>query len=399
MSPVILAVVLVVIAIAFALGVAFGRARRLRRRPDALARREPRVARVAFDPIAPFGAGSRSLSECPQEWRAQMAAVGERLRGAGVRAVVFVHGTFAGNDPVAAARLLGRVLGARVERALHAASKAVIDASVGETANWTPEYVDLFEQAIGGGLPCVRFAWSSENHHAARVVGAVRLARFIASTVARVGSGERVLLVGHSHGGQLFAIVSHLLAGGETAATLLDAARGCGEDTRDLDASLAALRCARLDVATFGTPPRYTWADVGNVRAIHVVNHRGPLSRAGLGGLLRTRDGDYVALLGGPGSDWPALDPAHRRANARLDALLDRGSGLRTWLAGIRRAPPSPGHGDTLLVDYRDASARAPNWRRTWFGHAAYTRGDAMLFNARLIAEQLYPERRALRSA
>jgi hypothetical protein len=274
---------------------------------------------------------------------------------------------------------------------------------VGDMANFSPEYVRLFEQGLGGGLPCLRFAWSSENHHAGRVVGAIRLLRFVAATAGRAASGDRVLLVGHSHAGQLFAIGTHLLAGTDDARAFLEAARECGEPMGDLDAALAKLRGLHLDVATFGTPHRYAWAGVANVRAVHVVNHRGPLRRAGLSGLLTTRDGDYVAMMGGPGSDLPAVDPVHRRVNARLDAVLDRGSSVRTWLAAVRRAPLSPAHGDTLLVDYRDAGERSANWLRTWFGHAAYTRLDAMLFNAWLVAEQLYseelPEPAALRVA
>jgi hypothetical protein len=47
--------------------------------------------------------------------------------------------------------------------------------------------------------------------------------------------------------------------------------------------------------------------------------------------------------------------------------------------------------GRTVLVDYRDGAALIPNFLATGLGHAAYTRREAMLFHARLVARELYP--------
>ncbi|MFK5688015.1 hypothetical protein ACI3GN_15920, partial [Lactiplantibacillus plantarum] len=76
----------------------------------------------------------------------------ERFVRADVRAVVFVHGTFAGDDPIALARLARSAVGADVERALRRLFKARLDRVLGDAANYPPEYVRLFEAAIGGAI-------------------------------------------------------------------------------------------------------------------------------------------------------------------------------------------------------------------------------------------------------
>jgi hypothetical protein len=60
-------------------------------------RAAPEPVRVRFE---------KDVSEDSPEWRAGMAEVGERLRAAGVKLVVFAHGSFVGDDPLAVARAL-----------------------------------------------------------------------------------------------------------------------------------------------------------------------------------------------------------------------------------------------------------------------------------------------------
>ncbi len=205
-------------------------------------------------------------------------------------------------------------------------------------------------------------------------------------------SGDRVLLLGHSHAGQLFAILSQLLGRARGYEELVAAARARGEDIGALEDHLTLLRRCAIDVVTFGTPPRYGWARGAGFRLLHVVNHRGASARgASLLGVFHTKGGDYVHQLGGHGSDFPAPKARDRAANARLDPILGEGTNARAWLrqlAGGLRVPPE---GQTVLVDYGDAAKVVPNFLSTGLGHAAYTRRDAMLFHARLVASELYP--------
>jgi hypothetical protein len=340
--------------------------------------------RVAFTRLAVEGT---------PEWRAAMLGLGERMRSAGTRLVVFAHGSFVGNDPLALARTLEgavRVFPNLAQR-LRWFTRAQVSRLLGDLSNFPRDYVDTLAAATG--LEAVDFTWSGENHHAARVQEAARLARVLALRgVGALGPGERVLLVGHSHGGQLFALLSQLIARSRAYDELVGAAATRGEDVLRLEEHLERLRRCAFDVATFGTPPRYDFVHGPRFRLLHVVNHRTTAARsASLRGLLHTRRGDYVHHLGAPGSDWLATAAKDRALNQRLDRVLGVGTDLRVWLThvadGLRLSP----YGHTLLVDYGDQARVLPNFWATGFGHAAYTRREAMLFHVKLMADHFYP--------
>jgi hypothetical protein len=371
--------------VAFGAGYAFAVARLRVFTPPAsesivVSRREP--TRIAF---------TRLAAEGTQEWRVAMEELGARMRSAGTRLVFFVHGSFVGDDPLALARTLEGAVPALPDlaRALRGFTRAQVSRVLGDLSNFPPDYVDALAAATG--IEAVGFTWSGENHHAARVQEAVRLIRALALHSA-TGPGSRVLLVGHSHGGQLFALLSQLLARSRGYEELVDAAAARGEDVGALEDQLARLRCCAFDVVTFGTPPRYDFALASHFRLLHLVNHRETAARASsLRGLLHTRRGDYVHHLGAPGSDWPAPKAKDRALNERLDRVLGVGSDLRAWLRhvadGLRLSP----YGHTFLVDYGDQGRVVPNFWATGFGHAAYTRREAMLFHVRIVADHFYP--------
>jgi hypothetical protein len=334
---------------------------------------------------------TRLAAEGTEQWRVAMEEVGARMRSAGTRLVFFVHGSFVGDDPLALARTLEGAVPVfpDLARALRGFTRAQMSRFLGDLSNFPPDYVKALAAATG--IEAVGFTWSGENHHAARVQEAVRLTRALALHNA-TGLGSRVLLVGHSHGGQLFALLSQLIARSRGYEELVDAAAARGEDVAALEDHLARLRCCAFDVATFGTPPRYDFASATHFRLLHLVNHRKTTARAAsLRGLLHTSRGDYVHHLGAPGSDWPAPSAKDRELNERLDRVLGVGSDLRAWLRhvadGLRLSP----YGHTLLVDYGDQARIVPNFWATGLGHAAYTRREAMLFHVRLVADHFYP--------
>src|SRR5689334_15482001 len=85
-----------------------------------------KFTRVPFDPIARCAEESWLLGVQPEPWRAEMQRVGDRLRAANVRSVVFVHGSFVGNDPFAVARVMKSIappIERAVERAIQLFSK------------------------------------------------------------------------------------------------------------------------------------------------------------------------------------------------------------------------------------------------------------------------------------
>jgi hypothetical protein len=300
-----------------------------------------------------------------------------------VSAVVFVHGTFAGADPLSIGRVARALpaVGEAVHRVVRSATKSGIDALLGDTNTFGEGYASLFAAAIGSDIPCTRFVWSSENHHAARLEGALDLLRSIATYARfgprfRLGRMPRVLLFGHSHGAQLFALVSHLLDGTPEANAILDILRARGEDLAPIEDAIRAARRIGIDVVTLGTPPRYPWAPAPNMRVMHIVNARS----------------DYVRRLGARGSDLPSLSSGAREINAHLDRVFGA-SGLDP-IALVQNAASAPAvdpHGTTYFVDYAAAFGALA-------GHGVYTKVDAMLFHAVLASDHFHASRSGVRS-
>ena len=162
--------------------------------------------------------------------------------------------------------------------------------------NYTPEYVGLFAQALGDErIWCQDFVWSGANHHAARVVGAARLLQQIADrrSSGQLQSGERVLLFGHSHAGQVFAVITQFLSDLPFAHELWEIAEEIDRTNSGKQSlSLSSLETVKekmqgvqLDFVTFGAPPRYRYRGLGQqFRLLQIVNHRGQLYWEGLFG-------------------------------------------------------------------------------------------------------------------
>jgi hypothetical protein len=390
--------VVVAVGVAFAVGFRVGaRASSNTREPQPPSVPPAALTHLRFDPITTPPPPLAALAECPPSWRGAMSELGQRLIASDVRAVVFVHGTFAGDDPISIARFARTALGEDAERVLRRFFKTKLDAWLGDAANYPPEYVRLFESAIGGAIPCVPFVWSSENHHIGRAIAAVRLVRFLASLAPLDDRPKRVLLFGHSHAGQVFAMATHLLEGGDGARAIAEAARACGEPIDDLDACIRRARKLSLDVATFGAPARYAWAASPRVRSMHVIHRRAPGRRVkSLRAFFRGDDHDGVQWLGTTGSDIPPISTRERRASKQLDGAFDAGLNPKAWVASVTQASHLPIEGHTVLVDYAGAHV-ARGAPKTLFGHAAYTRFEAMLFNARLVVDHFYPPREDVR--
>lgn len=352
-----------------------------------------RTRLVVFDPVVPRGTRATTFDTHDPRWQSEMGRVGRCLQESGVGAVVFCHGTFVGDDPAAlgvAARKIPR-FGARMSRAVRDTTRRLLEGALGDFGNFGEPYARLFEAGLGGSIPCTSFVWSSENHHAGRFVGAVQLARVLAThalAADRAGGGRpTILALGHSHAGQLFALLTRMIADSDEMEVLGDLARARGIDARAVAEDLLVLGRTNLDLVTFGAPARYGWVPAPNIRALHIVHARERRTREGVEPVLV--DVDTMRRLGAGRTDFPATSPFERNVNQRLDQWLEPGTDARTWLPALRRRLHLPTHGDVVLVDY----ASRESWRgaiASGLGHGVYTRFDAMLFHARLVAEQLY---------
>jgi hypothetical protein len=77
--------------------------------------------------------------------------------------------------------------------------------------------------------------------------------------------------------------------------------------------------------------------------------------------------------------------------NAALKAALLHSPAARSLLSAPSADAAAHPYGEVVLVDY---GSRATDLIATGLGHGMYTRLDAMLFHAELVATRLYPSPR-----
>ena len=367
-----------------------------------------------------------------------MGILGKTMQEKGVKFVLFVHGTFVG--PMGVLSLvpgLGTMLPLSPALApSQSNTRTVGDAFVGDVSNYTAEYVRAFESATK--ITSNRFLWSSENNNRARLDAAVELAVHLCSLIDGgrvVGHGpHRILVHAHSHGGQVLALLTHLLSAiqgsGEDGPGTCDhystsngEALGFGTQLfhflnkyphasiglDELQRCLKVVSSVHLDIVTFGTPVRILWASYERFRLLPFVNHR---SESSLWGALVARDGDYIQDWAIQGTDTPRHF-AHGEEDAALASVIgDAGAFAPTLLASFLRAGKAPqaasvhkcgrrcpvyyGTGieveSNVYIDYEDDKNSSQLFAATdsHMGHGVYTKRNAMLFNAIQISKRWY---------
>ena len=380
-----------------------------------------------------------------------MAALGKRLSHNGVRLIVLLHGSIMGADIFGVQRLdelgglkrgysrgvagLDALLalmregnngisslpgGLKPPLANDEQTKKLLDDRLGDAGNFTNGYLELMKQSLNRGLDhpihCVRELWSCEHHHLGRAMAAVSmLGRFRDWIEAhKLGQGDRILVQAHGQVSLVLALVSNLLCvtatGSRTRLLDLLSAFASQVDRPDITSTIqrvapllldgTLLNGAMLDIVTLGMPVRYGWDPSGLGKLLHIVNHRNMrtdgktwLSKMELPQITMEMPiawgGDYVQELAVAGSDAvPATDTA-KAANKALWELVEPFDGFERWLECARRAVRLPSEGLGVLADYQDSTG-STNVRDHYYGHAAYTRLSAMLFNTTTIVHTLY---------
>jgi hypothetical protein len=342
-----------------------------------------------------------------------MQAVGDTLRRAGVAAIYLAHGTFVGPDTLGIVSELARAFPS-ASQPMRRMIRRLINHLTGDVGNYTESYARLFSASINSAgqrrIPVRLFEWSSENHHIGRADGAVRLLDELASR--ELGPENRALLWGHSHAGNVFALMTNLLAGSpEAIEEFFHAAEiyyrwpilGCidipvWERVWDLLKSgrLSPQRLC-LDLVTFGTPVRYGWDSVGYAHLLHFIHRRPtegvPEYRASfppkLTDIVAATEGDYVQQLGIAGTNVMPSIFAWRAwlADNRLERLLQSEASPDGLLERFQAGTIVPEEGTALLVDYgRPKGGLAKHHA----GHAVYTQKDWLLFHAEEVVRQFY---------
>lgn len=359
-------------------------------------RSEPKVPFFIkeVDQSIPFNGEGFTLELQSQGWREAMRHVGLRLNRHHVSQLFFVHGTFAGDDPFGVVPAMQRIfpkLETSFAENIQGKIKRRFDHLQRDSGNYLHDYVQLFKEATQCDAECQLFVWSSGNHHAARLKGAILLFRRLYQNLPDIPAST-VLLWGHSHAGQVFALLSHLLQlsplGERLWELLLDSGWAEASDRQHVQ----RLQKFNYDFMTFGAPLRYPWRLSQKVRLLSVVNHRGSNHLAAQPfGFWKTQAGDYIQQWGIHGSDSPASFGLERRLNRELDKVLGLGIDPRGWLENVAKGMRVSEYGVTYLIDYKDQSRLMPNGLTSIFGHGVYTRFEHMLFNAQLCCDVFYP--------
>ncbi|HEU5201863.1 MAG TPA: hypothetical protein VFT92_03640 [Nitrospira sp.] len=380
-----------------------------------------------------------------------MAQCGSKLSQAGVRTIVLVHGAIHGTDVFGMQRLdevgglkRGYSRGVSGLDALLAAMRQetngipllpgglkpplrndeattkLLDEQIGDAGNITNASLGLFQQAVNKSVTrpiiCVRTVWSSEHHHLGRAMAAVRLLNDLRSLCEsqELSHGDRILVQAHGQAGLVLALASNLLCPSQITGRpkLLNLLTSYAEqiDQPDLVAAItrvesllgtaSLLNGASLDVVTLGTAVRYGWDPSGIGKLLHIVNHRN-LRTDGKTWLAKMElpqitmempiawGGDYVQELAVAGSDSMPTTEQAKAANKAIWEMVEPFDGFERWLECARRAVRFPSEGRCLLVDYKDSTG-STNPRDHYYGHAAYTRRNALLFNTSQIVDRFY---------
>ena len=264
--------------------------------------------------------------------------------------MVLVHGTFMGDDPFGISATLRSVAAnlpllrkplEAVATKLQDETKPLTDTLTGDIGNFNAAFKDSFQELVAGD-PHVQFmepTWSGQNHHLARADLAVQLVCQLAEL--QPNQNQQVLLWGHSHAGNGFAVLSNLLANDKESvaeffeASALKAEAHWVQAREILAASNGPIEWARwITIVAFGTPVRYGWDPAGYQRLIHVLHHRNYDARNPLqaqpmfpphsfGDMTSAKFGDWVQAFGIAGTDVPP--PGLLAANATMGQILETG--------------------------------------------------------------------------
>ena len=384
-------------------------------------------------------------------WHEALGHLGKNISDAGVRAVVLVYGSYLGADLFGSGRLdevgglkrgysrgipgLESLLAAlRPNAYQHSpqdpsckppfandeASKTKLDTLLHDKGNFSEHYVKGLQDGLTSShalpLAVQRYLWSSRHHHLGRMEGALALLHELnhLKTQQDLQANDRMLIVAYGHAGQLLALLSNLIAPGESSVretvfeTLadyyeqLDSPSASIQHLQELDRLLAENQFEAwpsLDVVTLGTPIRYGWDTDSMGKLLHIVNHR-PIRQDGKRWLAKMElpqivmempmasGGDYVHQLAVAGTDAVPASPWEEELNQALCENLEPYDGFERWLECTRRVTRCPNDGECLLIDYNDATEASP--QEHLFGHACYTRLETLLFQTSHMVETLY---------
>ena len=325
-----------------------------------------------------------------------------------VDCIWLAHGTFVGNDALGIFGQIERAVPA-IGPALKQFGKQLTDTMTGDIGNFSLR----FAEQLRGHCPVNQFIWSGENTHSGRCKAAVEL---LARLVEQIDSCKRVMLWGHSHAGNVSALVTNLLGAQpwvrESFLKLVEPLFSVSANQKnDLQKVRNAFATGvlpgelKLDIVNLGTPICYGWDTGGYRRLLHVVSHQcrpgqpdwlsPPLDAAGhwlstVGGDASAAGiaGDAIQVLGITGSEFLPwlLNQQTRQCETALQSFVAPGNTRQEYLEHVQLGVRVANEGTTVLVDYDPSVDQAT----IAMGHAIYTRVQWLGFHCDLVKRFLY---------
>jgi hypothetical protein len=330
----------------------------------------------------------------------RMSAFADSIDGK-VDAIWFVHGTFAGNDALGWFSQLERLVPA-AGPVLKSFGKKLTDVLAGDSGNFPPRFVELFET----NSTVRRFVWSGENTHSGRnkARGPEVMEMLLDQLLSRVDQEPQVMIWGHSHAGNVAALITNLIAAEPWVRDkFLDLVEPLFPARGPNKCPLMRVRSAiesgkssklQLDVINFGSPVCYGWDTAGYRSLTHVVAHVPQANQpewlcpVSLKHAKAARDGslgDVVQVLGITGSNFLPwlLSKSFRAVEQTLHDFLAPSCDRKNYWARARLGMRVADEGTTLLVSYEDVNGLA----RETMGHSIYTKPQWLSFHLKLLTE------------
>ena len=346
--------------------------------------------------------------------------------------VIVVHGTFVGNDPFAVAetlKSLGRgvpLIGEQLEKMaemIQENTQPATNSVIQDMGTYTEAFRNQFQMLVGDDpvIELLNPTWSSQNHHFARADLAVRL---IHQMLMRPPMpGQRILLWGHSHAGNAFALLTNLLANERNSVDQFFAAVG-EQPEPHWKAVHNALRSVggphplsqSVVIVAFGTPVRYGWDIHGCAQLIHVLHHRPhdpatPFLTKPLfppqapPDIVSAAWGDWIQAFAVAGTD--VVSASTMDENSRLTNLLERNlaepvheldtrfiptSRLRNTCYRWKQGTRCHTDGLNLLINYQPSgeSVLGLPLESTVFGHGVATTVEWLPSHLRIVLDSLH---------
>ncbi len=338
----------------------------------------PHGAYHLYTPDSVFSSGplAGDSKDFSLELNQQIKTAGKKFQNSSLRKIYLVHGTFVGNDALGFFDTFSR-FSEEISIRMRSMASHVFYGMLNENARYKKPYANqlntwLHPTATHQTIQIDFFNWSSQNNHIGRANAAVHLLGDLARDAEQ--GVDHVLLWGHSHAGNVFALLTNLIAASApTRDRFFSAtekyAQGSSENKAAWKYACETLKHrnhpvfkAKRDIVTFGTPISYGWDTAGYDRLLHFVNHRPSLNTEEFLAtfppdwkqVLAGEGGDFVQQVGIAGTDFPPLKLLQKSylADQDLQQYFQREMPKMQLFERLKFGQRVAEDGLTLLVDY-----------------------------------------------